>query len=381
MTTEGTASAGQKRSRWRKIGFACAATVIGLILLEGSVSLAWIAIDLAGLWSSGQRVEVLKEETHCQYDSEIGWINKPDTVVEDHYGPGRTITINHDGVRGLENYISTSRHDRFRTICLGDSFTLGYGVDDQNTFPQMLERTAGDSLQIVNMGQGGYSVGQSYLWLKRLLGRIEPDAVVCIFIVEDFRRLTVDRTVNGYATPQFVESDGMLRILNTPVPAPLEPGSLLLQPGQLASLLSRHSSLVRAMGQFAPAATPMDYETALSTGVAILREIHQLCSRRNCPVALALTPTRSELQSLASLAEYEKVSTILLEFSASIDVPYLDVRSDFVEAGFTLDEMFLDEAFQHYSPVGNRIVADSLARWLPEAVPGFPATETGVAEP
>ena len=42
-----------------------------------------------------------------------------------------------------------------RIICSGDSFTLGFGVDNEHTWPQQLAaRNA--NLETVNMGQGGY---------------------------------------------------------------------------------------------------------------------------------------------------------------------------------------------------------------------------------
>ena len=70
-----------------------AAAAGGLIFLEGIVSFAWMAAELVGLWSGGQRVSELKEEYHCVYDKDLGWANKPRTTVTDFYGPNRTITI------------------------------------------------------------------------------------------------------------------------------------------------------------------------------------------------------------------------------------------------------------------------------------------------
>ena len=186
-----------RRPLARRIAFAALAVSLILVLLEGLLSVIWVAIDVNSVLQQRPKVEVLREEYHCQYDEELGWANKPSTKLEDFYGKGRSITINANGVRGLTDFDEQKPKRTFRTICLGDSFTLGYGVDDPDTFPHQLQTLAGDGQEVVNMGQGGYSVGQCHLWLKRLGPKMKPDLVVCVFIIEDFRRLLIERTANG----------------------------------------------------------------------------------------------------------------------------------------------------------------------------------------
>ena len=126
----------------------------------------------------------------------------PGTSLSEFYGPGRGLTINRDGFRGVEDYIGHKPKDRFRVVCLGDSFTLGYGVDDRDTFPARLERIE-PRVQAVNMGQGGYSVGQCCLWHRRTGASLEADALVFAFIADDIWRMGGERMANGYAKPQF----------------------------------------------------------------------------------------------------------------------------------------------------------------------------------
>ena len=53
-----------------------------------------------------------------------------------------------------------------KKISSGDSFTLGYGVNNEETWPTAFSKLD-ERFETINMGQGGYGVDQSYLWYKR----------------------------------------------------------------------------------------------------------------------------------------------------------------------------------------------------------------------
>ena len=356
---------------WKRIAYSLVATLLVLILLEGLLSAIWVAVEVGSLFSAGPRVAELKEEFHCQYDAELGWVNRPQTRIEDFYGPGRTITINSSGVRGLKDLAGPEQKNTFRTICLGDSFTLGYGVDDRKTFPFLLQERAGAGVETVNMGQGGYSAGQCYLWLRRLAPELKPDLVVCVLIVEDFRRLMTGRTANGFATPRFAVLDGKLTISNIPVPEKLASGTLLLKQGQVLTAMQQHSSLIRTVSQLNVDSAPTTDEEAVFIGMHILSEMAVLCRSTGCPLYFALTPTLPELFDGASITRYEGVSRALREFLVSEDIPYVDLRPAFTARTDQTPQLFLEEAFHHYSAAGNRIVAEELHRWLGRTVPQY----------
>jgi hypothetical protein len=113
-------------------------------------------------------------------------------------------------------------------------------------------------------------------------------------------------------------------------------------------------------------------EDVLSTGVVIIRELTKFCREQGVPIALVLTPTQPELFYAPSIANYQSVSSVLAEFTTRYEIPFLDVRPMFKGASPEAERLFLDEAFHHYSPKGNRIVSDALIDWLPGVVSGFP---------
>ena len=61
-------------------------------------------------------------------------------------------------------------------VFLGDSFTMGYGVDEGLEFPQLLANALGKS--VVNMGVGGTGNGRWPLILRGDAGSFEPETVV-----------------------------------------------------------------------------------------------------------------------------------------------------------------------------------------------------------
>ena len=96
--------------------------------------------------------------------------------------------INAQGMRADEDYAYAKPQGRRRIICLGDSFTAGYEVEQEETFARVLEReltARGHSAQVLNAGVSGYSNAEALLYLERELYRYEPDVVVLSFFSND----------------------------------------------------------------------------------------------------------------------------------------------------------------------------------------------------
>ncbi len=274
-------------------------------------------------------------------------------------------------MRGQTDFAGDKPDSAFRTICLGDSFTLGYGVDDADTFPHQLQTLAGEGQEVVNMGQGGYSVGQSHLWLKRLGPKLKPDLVVCVFIIEDFRRLLVNRTANGFATPRFRVTDGNLNVSNIPVPAKLEAGLRMSRPGEIIGAMKKSSALFRTIGQVVGEPPAPTDDEAYFIGAHITQETAALCQEMECPIVLALIPTLPELRDSGLISRYEAVSRGLGELMHQQKIPFLDIQPAFLRERNIALRLFLTDAFQHYSAAGNAIVARELDEWLRKTVPEY----------
>lgn len=196
-------------TRWFRVLLINLLVTVGLlVLVEGCASLI-----IAGR-NMGQ-VPFVAERSHTEYDEEIGWINRPNVHVRDQYGPGIALTTNAQRHRGLTSVEPVVPAGRTRLICSGDSFTLGYGVNDDETWCHLLG-TWNPDVETVNLGQGGYGVDQAYLWYLRNAD-LAHDSLIFAFITDDFLRMA-SPWFNGYGRPLLRVRDGVIRQTNRPVP-------------------------------------------------------------------------------------------------------------------------------------------------------------------
>lgn len=78
----------------------------------------------------------------------------------------------------------------FRIVCLGDSFTMGYGVHDDEPYPKVLEsdlsqRYPDRTIEVVNLGTPGYGLWQSAIKFREIGLDLEPDLLVVQVLPEN----------------------------------------------------------------------------------------------------------------------------------------------------------------------------------------------------
>lgn len=200
----------QWRALGRVVGRAAAfiAITFGLFLLfEGGASLL---IFVRALQTETEPV-LLVERGHTEYDPQLGWINRPGVRIDDMYGPGKHLAINGQGFRNQEDFAPEVPPATLRVICSGDSFTLGHGVANKDTWCARLAALS-PGVQTVNMGQAGYGVDQAYLWYLRDGLKLEHHVQVLAFIYDDFRRVGENHFF-GYGKPFMVAEEDGLRVI------------------------------------------------------------------------------------------------------------------------------------------------------------------------
>jgi lysophospholipase L1-like esterase len=118
--------------------------------------------------------------------------------------------INDLGFRGQLPDPELDGDGGLRVVCLGDSFTFGWGVEDADTYPVQLEaaledvlaaRVAGDtahsgprrspvSAEVLNVGLPGYNTWQEHRLYEKLVRPMAPDVVVLGWYLNDLDPLS-----------------------------------------------------------------------------------------------------------------------------------------------------------------------------------------------
>ncbi len=82
--------------------------------------------------------------------------------------------------------------DRIRIAALGDSVTDGMYVDNDATYPYLLENilnAKNKSVEVLNAARGGGSIDKEYAVLKEIVMPLKPDIILLTFITNDISEI------------------------------------------------------------------------------------------------------------------------------------------------------------------------------------------------
>ena len=153
---------------------------------------------------------LLKSAYPTEFDAELGWIPRKGDHPENVWGT--MVTILEDGIRsnGSNEHLELE-NDRL-ILAIGDSFTFGDEVSNNETWPALLEKMSGR--RVINGGVFGYGIDQSYLRMKVLVSKYKPSMIIFSFIPRDIRRNELSERT-GVPKPFFELSEtGDLVLMN-----------------------------------------------------------------------------------------------------------------------------------------------------------------------
>ncbi len=310
----------------------------------------------------------LAERLHTEYDETLGWVSRPKIDIEDMYGPGRHLHTNAQGFRNDEDFGRQAPANKVRLICSGDSFTLGYGVGNEETWCQLLA-AMDQRLQTVNMGQGGYGVDQAYLWYKRDGAPLDHDILLFTFITMDFERMRQTEFL-GYGKPLLKIEGDRLVVDNVPVPRRSFYLPWLTQ--NRDALLGLTS--VRLLSQFFESSkksqesgTTAENDAPEKVAAAILNDLLRINAAKQSILVLIYLPTLGDYQpgGRASTDVWREFVNLAAQDTGVI---FIDVVEEFrklppdqAQALFIPDgALDFPSAAGHYSVMGNQYVAQLL---------------------
>jgi len=291
-------------------------TFIMFIFLEGLCSFLRVVKNLNS---------VVSERKHTQYDDEIGWVSVPNMELKDFYGKGKYLKTNAQGFRNNENVSKTVADGKIRVLCSGDSYVLGYGVSNDDTWCAQLENI-NKNIESVNMGQGGYSFGQTYLWYMRDGIRLDHQVQLYGFILNDFKRMQYHR-FSYYDKPVLNLVDGSIKVSNYPIPKASYIMPRLSQNIAAVSQLNIVKAFKRIVGikkndkSFKPKLSVNETKAIVS---AILDNLIQINRNKNSSFVLILFPSQTDYES-DSVNPWRKT---IVDMAHLKGIPIIDLYND-----------------------------------------------------
>lgn len=372
------------------------------VLLSFAVSLLIFGLVFEGglrLIGKGPRATI------HEFHPELGWVKRPGSSSKHRTSEfDVTFQVNELGLRDDPMASPEKPDGTYRVVMLGDSFVLGYTVDREDLFADLLERrwrAEGRPVDLINAGTEGWSTDQEVLWLLEEGGAFEPDLVL-LFPYENDLYWNGREKYDRFPKPRF-EPDGSVE------------ERTLVDPGEkpwidrlaLSFLLAPFRSHTEALDRWSPDGEgelvgPMmewsayfhDQPDFIDDAVARTRgaliALRRECARIGADLCVipipnkasvedrALARLRSQLPFNASTWSTDKPVDTFLAIAREQDIPAFDPRPALKAAAKAADGSLYYDVDWHLNPAGNRAFADFLSASL-DGRAGFPGRTRAIA--
>jgi len=152
-------------------------------------------------------------------DEELGWTQQRN-VQRTYQTDGVTAAVETNEL-GLRGPVYTGPSRQKRILILGDSFTAGFEVSNDELFSMIWDRARPD-LEIVNAGVSGYSTVQEILRSRQLQSIVQPDLYM-LFVYENDLNDNVMPFFPGLGPRPYVDENGHIHPTNWELYVPLLP--------------------------------------------------------------------------------------------------------------------------------------------------------------
>ncbi len=274
---------------------------------------------------------------HFVVDNEVGWTMIPNSKF--HFTTeNRHITYysNEKGYRVSQDYNVLNKNDATKVLVLGDSYMWGYGIEYENTFGGILNKSK-EKLDVTNLAMPGFGVDQMYLSLIHWGLYEKPDLIVLGIHTDDFFRGFTNHTL--FFKPVFKNVNGKL-ILKSPLE---KPSSIY----RFIEVKSRIFDLYKDGDEWL--GRNYGLGSWWNFNKLILGEIIQTCELNNIPLLVIHIPYYTG-NSFPVLQEYL--------YDKNID--YLDINR---AAKGDLDNLYLKKD-KHLNESGHKLMADYALNWI-----------------
>jgi lysophospholipase L1-like esterase len=148
----------------------------------------------------------INKTSAIKFDSDLGWSPIPNKKLSSKQVP--LFQLNSLGFRSDE--IDNSKE---HILVLGDSVAWGYGTKNHETFPFYLSQR-NSNFQVLNMAVSGYGIGQSYLFLKKHIDKVNPKLILFVIYTGNDLHETGSNIAYGKSKPMFFPKNNEINLIN-----------------------------------------------------------------------------------------------------------------------------------------------------------------------
>jgi len=253
------------------------------------------------------------------------------------------------GFRGDE--IPPKKGGTLRVAVMGDSFTEGMGVKEEDTYPRVLGRTlAADRLEVLNCGRRGYDFPALFDLLEDVL-RLDPDVVVYGMVLNDPDRSQVLDTLDKSLDDWIRERRGT--VLEGPLP---QPGLFDLRLSAFVQDRFRRWRMGRDSTRWYRDLYGAANREGWQRTQELLREMNRRMGERGGRLLIALWPLFVDLERAYP---FEDLEATITHFCLTAGIRIHPLRPAF--DGHTSESLWVHPVDHHPNEVAHRLAAESLA--------------------
>ncbi len=201
--------------------------------------------------------------------------------------------------------------DGLRVVTLGDSYTFGWGVNDEQTYPAQLAERLREGLgfqdvQVLNAGVPGFNTMQEASYLASRWDELRPDLVVLGFVMNDAEPPRI-----APRDPRERFGEASLWLLE----------ELLLRSGWTDGWLTSRAQRQRAY--------PLQFEPGAPEGTVCRRSLGEIaarCEEHSVPLLLFILPDMTVLpKTPGATYRFEGVHTVVRGWGEELGLPTVDL--------------------------------------------------------
>lgn len=275
-------------------------------------------------------------------------------------------TPNH--LRGPREYPRAKPPGAFRVAVVGDSFTYGAEVGDDETYPTRLEMLLAGG-EVINMGVRAYGIDQIALKYLKYGRAYRPDLLVVAIWGLDYLRTPL--TFYRFAKPLYVLDPGTraLTLTGTPVPPPDEVYRALTR--ELGPFSYTYALLREGYRRFQPVSDRERYFQTWDPLIrAILGQLIEAARADGTPVLFVLIQHGLEFRTDETIAGRCCERKHLWDIFQGFSVDAIDLGEALPKRhsrATVYDRMYIHHrglAAGHFTPLGNEAVAREIAEYI-----------------